>query len=174
MTFHSQTLRRLASHDKPVVSGLYTARRGDPSPYFAFNFDDRGFPRVVMDLDMTGPELVQVDGVPTGCLAINREVFVRLDEYARERGACGPSPGQPYFFYEARLDRLIREIENEMISAATEKHIDALTFKPGFGRGEDLRFCASCKDAGIRIFLDTRLTAGHLAVKEMGVPNVWL
>jgi hypothetical protein len=50
---------------------------------------------------------------------------------------------------------------------------DIMRFKPGFGRGEDLEFCLSCKRAGIPIHVDTRLIAGHLTMRSMGTPMLF-
>lgn len=175
MTFDPQTLRRLVAHNVPIVSGMYRARRGDPGPFFAFNFHDNGIPQTITEIDMRGPELMEVQGLPTGCMLIKREVFEALDKHAAELGEQGPAPGQPYFWYEARLDR-IRQIETQMHdAAATDGHVDAdvLRFKPAFARGEDLRFCASCVEAGIKLYLDTRLVCGHLTVQSYGSPSIY-
>lgn len=176
MTIHPQTLRRLVSHDVPVVSGMYRARRGDVSPFFAFNFREDGMPQTVIEIDMNGPELLKVDGLPTGCMLIRRDVFEKLDDHARQQGHNDVAPGQPYFYYESRLDRLIKEREKHLCETAVKHgHVDedVLRYKPAFGRGEDLRFCVSCKEAGIPLYLDTRVVAGHLALKNMGVPAIY-
>lgn len=176
MVFHPRTLKRLVSHNVDIVSGMYRARRGDPSPFFAFNFDPKtGIPMLIPEIDMTGPELLEVQGLPTGCLLIKTDVFRRLDDHARAKGETGPAPGQPYFYYESRLDRLVREEERVMQAAGLKGDVDmdVLRYKPAFGRGEDLRFCASCVEAGIRLYLDTRLVAGHLATRPMGTAALY-
>lgn len=174
MVLHPQTLKRLLSHDVDVVSGMYRARRGEPGPFFAFNFDDNGIPRALPQVDMSigSPELIEVQGLPTGCMLIKTSVFRRLDAYAEANGASGPAPGQPYFYYAPRLDRLVFDQEKVMyeLSSGT-KYLDAdvTVLRAGFGRGEDLEFCATCVKAGISLHLDTRLVAGHLATRATGV-----
>lgn len=174
-TFHPSTIRRLIGHNVDIVSGMYRARRGDPSPFFAFHIGDDGMPRTLGVVDMTGPELIEVDALPTGCLCIKTEVFRTLDRVAAERGEPGPAPGQPYFYYESRLDRVSRRLEEQMREAAMkgDVDVDVLRFKPAFCRGEDIRFCVSAKEAGCKLWLDTRLTCGHLAVQSYGHPALY-
>jgi hypothetical protein len=187
MTFDPKTVKRLLSHDVDIVSGMYRARRGDPGPFFAFNFHETtGVPYHVSEIDMTGPDLLEVQGLPTGCLLIRSDVFTRLDDAAAAEGKAGPSPGQPYFYYEPRTDRLAprlvqaaseacRAEEIVMQSTASKGDVngDSLRFKPGFGRGEDLRFCASCVEAGVKLFLDTRVVCGHLAMHSYGKAAIY-
>lgn len=178
MVLHSQTLKRLLSHDVDIVSGMYRARRGEPGPFFAFRFDDTGVPKTIGQIDMSegSPELMEVHGVATGCLLIKTSVFTRLDDRAAATGAEGPSPGQPYFFYAPRLDRLVLDQEHAMYRQSSGNRFvdaDVTILKSGFGRGEDLEFCSSCCNAGIKIHLDTRLVAGHLATRSTGVPALY-
>jgi hypothetical protein len=39
--------------------------------------------------------------------------------------------------------------------------------------GEDLRFCIDARAAGARIFVDTRVTTGHIGEKEFGIEDFW-
>lgn len=190
MTFHPQTVKRLLKHDVDIVSGMYRARRGDPSPFFAFNFDAvTGVPKSLGCIDMTGPELLKVDGLPTGCLLIKSDVFRKLDEQAFTNGDKGPAAGQPYFWYESRMDRLQHrtplivathdtvsleeQIQNSAALTVGNVSDDVLRYKPAFGRGEDLRFCASCKDADVNLYVDTRLVCGHLAMQAHGTAALY-
>jgi hypothetical protein len=39
--------------------------------------------------------------------------------------------------------------------------------------GEDLRFCMTARDAGVRVFVDTRIRIGHLSEKAVGIHDFW-
>jgi hypothetical protein len=41
------------------------------------------------------------------------------------------------------------------------------------GMGEDLRFCMKAKEAGARIFIDTRLRIGHVSSKVVDIRDFW-
>ena len=50
---------------------------------------------------------------------------------------------------------------------------DVTRLQCGFGIGEDLIFCRTCNEAGIKLHLDTRLVAGHLATRAMGTAAIY-
>lgn len=166
-TFHPETIYRLLSHGVPVVSGLYRPRRGN-GQYFAFNFDESGMPHQVYDIDMAeGPELLKVDGVPTGCLMIEVDVFRQLTAAMVDAGQPRLSP---WFKYEDALpvNRWLQAEAAREGRAATSVDVDHVMAKVGYGKGEDLYFCDLCKQAGIPVYIDTRLTCGHLTTREIG------
>lgn len=75
MTFPSDTIKKLISHDKDIVSGLYFERYAPYRPMLRKRFED-GYSLV----DYTQSNLVKCDALGAGCLLIKMEVFEKLSK----------------------------------------------------------------------------------------------
>ena len=132
-------IRRLLSHDLPIVSSYQLSRKGtgllvvmkqlDPMPK---QFPPSVFPsfkglhpKEFEALPRARNGLVEVDGVGCGCILLRRDVFEKLDE--------------PYF----------KEDWGESTDA--------------FSYGEDLYFCLNARYHGIKIYVDSNVFCPHLA-----------
>jgi hypothetical protein len=95
-------------------------------------------------LEDWGEDIVEVDG--TGC------AFILIEATVFEAIMGGPMPP-----IEERLT------------------LEPWPFFEWVGRvGEDLRFCRTAKDAGARLFVDTRIRVGHLSEKSVDVRDYWM
>jgi hypothetical protein len=80
MTFPADTIKKLISHDKDIVSGLYFERYAPYRPMLRKRLDD-GYSLV----DYTKGGLVECDALGAGCLLVKIDVFKKI--------------GKPYFEY---------------------------------------------------------------------------
>lgn len=139
-TFHPDTIKRLMSWNKNIVSGVTFKRLGEPIPmvykymweegkghYYApmvreigeyltkFQDDFKGRPQAIV-----GPPygLLECDSVSTGCLLVHRRVFDALEK--------------PYF-----------------------------KCNEGHTAGEDFYFCRKAQEAGFKIYADPSVMSGH-------------
>jgi uncharacterized Fe-S cluster protein YjdI len=161
-------IKRLWSHDKLIVSGLYRARRGIGN-YFAFNYNEETKLFSNSRCINFAEELLKIDGLGTGCLLINCDVFKQLSK--------------PWFFYDDGSDVNIEAVnkiidQNNMFSGSYSvkiENVDRDKFSTtGYGRGEDLNFFKKCYEAKIDCYIDTSLFCGHVGTQIYGDINLKL
>lgn len=73
ITFPKDTLKRLLSHDKDIVSGVYRQRLPDPK----IEIYDLNQQRMTIE-DIDGKPLVQIGGCGFGCVLVKKDVFVQV------------------------------------------------------------------------------------------------
>jgi len=78
----AMTLQRLLSHNKPIVSVLYSRRH---PPIYPLLLREKENGEIVVVKDYTPGSLVEVDYVPSGCLLVSTSVFQKIP--------------RPWFFY---------------------------------------------------------------------------
>jgi len=137
-------LRRLESlHDHDVVGGLYH-QRVEPYLPIAYKIGMEGdrelgpvpIPWEQMQIILAKRGLYQVGSVGTGSMLIQRAVLERL----------GQRKGFP---------------DNPLWEAPTQASV-VRNGKRTWALGEDHRFCREARDAGYKIWLDSRWESGHL------------
>jgi GT2 family glycosyltransferase len=85
MGFPQNTVKKLFSHKKDVVSGIYFSKASPFLPVMYSQVDKKGYiPRI----DYPKNELFEVDAVGAGCLLISTKIFKKIEE--------------PYFFFSER------------------------------------------------------------------------
>lgn len=90
-----------------------------------------------------GYGLIEVDGLPTGFLRIDRQVFEDMKPYVQKLSDDGLKPEEDAELYE--YFAFGKQIKN----GKTYTH------------GEDFYFCANARKAGHKAFLDPTLQLGH-------------
>ena len=77
--YPQETLTRLLSRDKMIVSGIYTMKCA-PFPIVAFDqvSEDTLFSRFIDMTKVSPTELTEVKAVGAGCLLVNTEVFLKI------------------------------------------------------------------------------------------------
>lgn len=148
------TITRLASHQMPIVGGLYYRRHPEIMPSV---FRDVGkgvltpIPKKEIDAQ-AGFNLIEVDAIGAGCLLIHKRVLETLKNVVplKNFNIVGPPPANMHF-YEF--------------------------FKWGLGRddaaepsySEDLTFCTLARKNGFRIFVDPLVKCTHIT--HMGIKD---
>ena len=148
MSFPPETLERLLSWDKPIVSGVYFQSRTHPIPhiyqysevkdgkYFYRSLKKEVAEYLYKHKDMLQDQpcavtlpreeaLIECDGVGGGCLLIHKSVFEKLEH--------------PYF------------------KCVIGQHA-----------GEDFYFCRNAQQAGFKIYADMGVLCGHFFQVERG------
>jgi len=150
-TFHPNTLKRLMSRDKDIITGVYFARGGYPIPHIYKWYRQRdgdeatlykpfadimsehlvanhaevyGKPPAWVLEEAKDEHVIEIDGCGLGCILIKREVFEKI-----------PKP-----WFERTTDR----------------------------GGEDFDFCRKVQEAGFKIYADLSVMCGHWAWEERG------
>ena len=138
LIFAPHHVARMASHDEPVVGGLYPKKQQGPLSW-VINAQDGAEPRA--------DGLQNVRYVGTGFLRVNRSVFERMIEAFGADISYTPDHGEPrteYDFWSVGSYEYRRE-------------------RPGFRRylSEDWFFCQRWLDLGGSVFADTRTVLKH-------------
>jgi len=138
-----QLIQLAQQNNKPIVSGLYWAKKRDKTPMPCAwikkgeNLDDGKIEYLTFDIKpyLNTNALIEVDVVGAGCLLIKTDIFKKLDE---------SNPNKPYFQWG-----LGRKDEN------TGKNLLQLS--------EDFYFLDRCsRELGIRPHLATGIACDHL------------
>jgi glycosyltransferase involved in cell wall biosynthesis len=90
ISFPSNTLERLLSHDRDIVSGVYIQRIQGQHTIEIMRSNDQGGVTHVDWATIKGRGLVPIDGCGFGCVLVKREVFVGMD--------------YPHFVYKSAID----------------------------------------------------------------------
>jgi hypothetical protein len=150
------TITRLASHNLPIVGGLYYRRHPEIVPT-VFRDVGKGVlsPIPKKEIDMMSPisTLIEVDAIGAGCLLIHRKVFEALKNKVplRQIKILGPPAGNMHF-YEFFHWGLGREEDPD---------------QPSYS--EDLSFCTLARKNGFKIFVDTIVKCTHIT--HMGIKD---
>jgi len=127
------TLMRLLSHDKDIVSGMYTMKFS-PFPIVALNNPNSGEMGQFINMNNHPPnKLIEVARVPAGCLLVKTSVLKGMQDDIVKYWS--PKYKNKWF---------------------TLGHIQPDEW------GDDLWFCDRAIDAGYIIYLDTGCPVGHI------------
>lgn len=141
--FPMGTLCRLAEHPVDIVGALYP-RREEPTSYPVRWIEDRPF------LEANEHGLLEVDGIPTGCLRISRRAVEKMVEAHKDD------------FY---------------LTGEGKKNYPLFDFvrRNGILYGEDYTFCHKAREAGFGIWLDPEIDMTHTGHKVYhGNVGAWL
>lgn len=90
IAFERDTLKKLLSHNKDIVSGLYIQRKPDQHILEIYEDNGRGGVTNMPHEKLTGRGLVQIMGCGFGCVLVKKEVFQTV--------------GYPQFEYHSAID----------------------------------------------------------------------
>jgi hypothetical protein len=144
--FHPDALLQLASHQRPIVSGLYYSKTSVPTP-LALHDEGDGTART-----WTPGDLLEVAGHGMGLTLIDADVFRAV----RDRGALGvDAHGYPAWFKTTRDAGLLRP-DGEQVT---------------FNQTEDMHFLSRARALGYQPAVDTapQAFAWHLDAKRSRV-----
>jgi len=115
MVLHPMAIRHLLAHDKPIVGATYV-QRNPPHLLLGKAMDGRPLAETLQDEPIKPAELMEVSGLPFGCVLIKAEVFDR--DHARRKGLWFQTPqywnptadlwlmeGEDYFFCRMARER---------------------------------------------------------------------
>jgi len=146
-----------------VVSGLYFSRRSPYTPQMyrlCRSEEEHGMYEAIFDYPSKG--FVKADGVGAGCLAVRRDVFLRLQDHFKGK----LDKALKVVSYRVRYDREARESFEWLVKYSRN-------LSPWFEfldrKGEDFYFCERCRDAGQMIWVNVGVKCEHvgqLAINE--------
>jgi len=141
----SFAITRLASHNLPIVGGLYYRRHPEVWPE-VFRDVGGGVLNPIAKKDIPEGFVFEVDAMGAGCLLIHRRVFEVLKEHVPLRSfrVVGPPPGE-IKFYEFFKWGIGREDSSN---------------QPSYS--EDLTFCMLAKKNGFKIQCDPVVKCTHI------------
>ncbi|MEM2904993.1 MAG: hypothetical protein QW587_04560 [Candidatus Bathyarchaeia archaeon] len=149
IVFPSYTIRRLLSHNRPIVTGLYFRRHPEVFPEL-FKYDETGALRPltvdeVLQRYRMPDDLIEVDGCGAGCLLVHRSVFEDLKDHVPLKTIYGEHLGnlEYYEFFKYTIGEAKR------------------------GYSEDLEFCDRVRRRGWTIVCDLRVNCGHLTQMQI-------
>ncbi|KKL91837.1 hypothetical protein LCGC14_1890700 [marine sediment metagenome] len=157
MIFPPDTLTRLISAKKEVVSGLCTTRN---SPYIITGYkklDNQRY-RDISYEELNQDGLTEVDGVGGACVLVEMGVFDKIPApwYAMPPSYVTPLLHSLQFHLAGglSLDKILEQNKVELPTkfSMTDCGVD----------GEDLYFSGLVKKFGYRIYLDAGLEVGHI------------
>jgi hypothetical protein len=110
IAFHPMTLRLLLERDKDIVGATYIQRKS-PHVLLGKALDGRALPEALQGTATVGRELLEVSGLPGGCLLVKADVFRALSErygdlwfqtpqYWNDEAGQYLIKGEDYFFCE--------------------------------------------------------------------------
>lgn len=137
-------LVRLMSHNKPIVSGLYVRRHDPPfNELLKFREDGIGIRPLEDNEFQYGAALVPVDVVPTGCLLIQTDVFMKVPPFQLTIDGQQARPAN-FLWTEWRLNG---------------------------GMSEDFSWVAKARRTGVEVYCDTSIQARHVGPVRMAPPQ---
>lgn len=176
------TIDRLLSHKKPVVGACYFGRHPEGPPVFASGASMQQ----VADHARKGPhnEVIHTNWVGTGCILINRSVFLGIEKTfpLLARGADGKG-GNWFTSSEHELMDGVKRIYSGLSEGPMDgikamkayEQLDALLNKikasSALSVGEDVIFCRRARAAGHEVFVDLGLICGHVGHCVYGPRN---
>lgn len=173
------TITRLASHNMPIVGGLYDRRHPEITPSV---YRDIGkgvlapIPKKEIDAQIPFNTLIEVGAIGAGCLLIHRKVFEVLKDKVlfQNFNIIGPPPSTMHFydFFHWGIGRGQIDIEKEAkekfkTETPTPEQIKKVSEETHPGYSEDLTFCVLARKYGFKIFVDTTIKCTHIA--HMGI-----
>ena len=114
LAFHPMTLRLLMEKDVDIVGATYLQRK-EPHALLGKALDGRALPEALVGRQVGGTELLEVSGLPGGCLLVKAEVFRKLRELHEDLWFQTPQyfnlnadrwmiKGEDYFFCDRARD----------------------------------------------------------------------
>lgn len=153
VVFTPEDFRRIILSDKDIVGGVYPIKtfpvvmncnplHEKGTELFSTNrgLDYDAWTKFVHKYADKDSGLVEVRHLPTGFMCIKRDVFAKLSHTVEVYGEFDSSSGQRgayYHFYPSQV-------------------------KDGSLLSEDWYFCELARDAGFKVYLDTRVILGHI------------
>lgn len=139
ITWERGDLLRVAHHPVDFVGGAYRLKRSNEAYPVAWLNDEKGFKGIPLSEDTA---LLEVEGVPTGFLALSRNVFEKMLKAHPNRGLTQQLGQKAYCFFQ-------------------------MPFVDGHLYGEDLYFCREWIEMGEKIYLDPELNLTHWDFRPM-------
>jgi hypothetical protein len=169
------TLKRLLSHGKTLVGGMYFGRSPRGKPMFFEGATKPDFATSLRDRRRAG-ELLPTRWVGTGCLLVHRKVFLDIRaKFTHLEPKTGSGDDFPYFTpHPDRLEFALAELAAAKSPAATKTALAKATEASAtyrHGIGEDVTFCARAAYVGHQPFVDTGLVCGHVGSHAYGPSN---
>lgn len=136
-TFEEDMIFKLIMHmkDHEVVTGMYYAKESPHHPII-FNSTDEEFKLFTPLVIYPGNKLFYADMIGMGCVAINTDVFRKIE--------------QPYFKYQRHPASTVDPL-SEMKNRNNVNDVS-----------EDVWFCKQLKDNDIKIVVDPTIQCGHI------------
>lgn len=157
VTWEAGSLLRLVDHPVDFVAGLYPQRR-DPINYCVSWLPDPHLRGLWAD---PGTGLLEVAGVPAGCMRLTRAMLEKMTAAYEE------------------LNFYCEEAPNKTVCGLFESYwIRGVKVGDGIHNlklGEDYAFCRRWKDIGGQVWIDPELRLGHIGFKTfIGSIGEWL
>lgn len=175
------TIDRLMSHGKTIVSATYYGRWKHGRPIFAEAMNDKDFTDKIRK---PTDRILPTRWCGFGCVLVHRSVFLDIEKKFPHLARDADGNGGNWFTPDANDLRAafsdIKEIldggfDDSVKCMQAAEHINS-TLKAteragGMGQGEDVAFAARAMKAGHQTYVDLGLVAGHIGHWVFGPNN---
>lgn len=175
------TIDRLMSHGKTIVSATYYGRWKHGRPIFCEAMNDPDFTdRIRKPSD----RILPTKWCGFGCVLVHRSVFLDIEQKFPHLGRGADGDGSNFFTPDANDLRAAFSELSEILDGPFEASIKCMqavehinsTLKAteragGMGQGEDVAFAARAIKAGHQPYVDLGLVAGHIGHWVFGPNN---
>lgn len=166
-------VHRLLGHGKSIIGGTYFGRQKTGWPMFHGGLSNREDHHAARDMvDGIRP----TDWVATGCLLVNRQVFLDIQKkfpelaphagYERDQATPRFQNRQNGQFVSAeeaaKLSTESVQVTYETRKVKVPPRSEWDFFLPDGSGGEDVSFCRRAREAGHQVWVDTGLQCGHV------------
>jgi hypothetical protein len=135
--YQPDTVMRLLARDVDIVSGLY-CMKFPPFPLIALNNPNDANMSSFVNMQKYGPyDMFEVARVPAGCLLLRIDALRAMQRYFNK--LIGYTVGSKIWTYWFTIGQIIKD-----------------------EWGDDLWFCDKAREAGLKVYLDCAVRAGHL------------
>jgi len=153
MTFPSDILERLRSHNKKIIGASYYTRKEPHALTAKIEQPDHSLKPIALKPRLSGdgdgrtylPQVMEVSAIGMGATLIDTEVFRKMDAEMMEK-----------------IEQPHPDIEREWFKFHNETYHDVRTICT---YAEDDWFCMKAKKLGYKIFTDNSLRCGHITTK---------
>ena len=155
------TVRRLLSHRKSLVGGLYFGRYANGRPMYAEGCSQSSEAAGIR----SGPrdQVKPTRWVATGCLLIHRSVFQDINKQFPDLGDNWFSPSEQDLVKSSNLAlEAIRAGDSHKAVAELDAGLAKARYNSRVGAGEDVTFCIRAAASGHQPFVDLGLLCGHI------------
>jgi len=169
-------LNRLLSHNKTIVGGLYFGKAATGKPMYAEatqNDAEAAYARKA-PYDVCKP----TRWVATGCLLVNRKVFLDIDLKYPDLKGHYYSPSEHDLVAASKLALSVLNDDTVSPEARVKKSREIMTrgsnladHNSNTGSGEDVVFCHRAAQAGHQPHIDMGLVCGHIGSLVYGPRN---